>query len=139
MVFGCVYCLSSGTSHSAQYALAAILKACNDGSYNYIEDVKVYGEKAAAMKKMFLENGFSIVYDSDGDQPIADGFYFTVAYPGLSGEQLLEEFLYYGISAISLAITGSSRNEGLRACVSLVHENQFPDLEFRLKEFRKNH
>jgi len=139
MIFGCVYCISSGTSHSAQYGLAAILKACNEGTYNYIDDVKVYGTKATIMKKIFLENGFKIVYDSDGDEPIADGFYFTVAYPGMSGETLIEEFLYYGISAISLAITGSSRNEGIRACVSLVNDNQFPDLQNRLKAFNQNH
>lgn len=139
MIYGCVYCISSGTSHSAQYALASILKACNEGRYNYIEDVQVYGKKAAIMKKLFLDNGFKIVYDSDNGVPIADGFYFTVAYPGMSGEELLEEFLYYGISAISLAITGSSRTEGIRACVSLVHETQFPDLENRLKIFNENH
>lgn len=139
MIFGCVYCISSGTSHSAQYGLAAILKACNEGTYNYIDDVKVYGTKATIMKKIFLENGFKIVYDSDGDEPIADGFYFTVAYPGMSGETLIEEFLYYGISAISLAITGSSRNEGIRACVSLVNDNQFPDLQNRLRAFNQNH
>ncbi len=139
MVFGCVYCLSSGTSHSAQYALAAILKACNNGLYNYIDEVKVYGVKAAKMKKMFIDNGFQIVYDFDGNKPIADGFYFTVSYPGFTGEQLIEEFLYYGISAISLSITGSSRVEGIRACVSLVHDNQLADLEYRLKMFKQNH
>lgn len=139
IIFGCVYCLSSGTSHSAQFGLAAILKACNDGSYNYIDDIKIYGEKASVMKRLFLENGFTIVYDTDMDQPIADGFYFTVAYPGFTGEQLLEEFLYYGISAISLGITGSDRIEGIRACVSLVSEDQFGDLEFRLSEFKKHH
>lgn len=139
MIFGCVYCLSSGTSHSAQFALAAILKACNNGLYNYIDDVKVYGEKATIMKKIFLENGFTIVYDADGSEPLADGFYFTVAYPGMSGEELIEAFLYYGISAISLAITGSKRTEGIRACVSLVNEKQFPDLEYRLRKFNENH
>lgn len=139
MIYGCVYCISSGTSHSAQYAMAAILKACNDGKYNFIEDVKVYGHKAATMKKLFTENGFKIVYDTDNGVPIADGFYFTVSYPEMSGEELLEEFLFYGISAISLAITGSSRTEGLRACVSLVNESQFPDLEYRLKKFNENH
>jgi hypothetical protein len=51
----------------------------------------------------------------------------------------LEEFLYYGISAISLAITGSSRTEGLRACVSQVARSQFNDLEQRLKAFQENH
>lgn len=139
MVYGSIYCLSSGTSHSAQYALAAILKACNDGKYNYLAEVKSYGNKAVIMKKMFVDNGFKIVYDTDVDKPIADGFYFTVSYPGMTGEELLEEFLYYGISAISLSITGSERTEGLRACVSLVDESQFPDLEYRLKKFKENH
>ncbi|MEG2071253.1 MAG: pyridoxal phosphate-dependent aminotransferase, partial [Bacteroidales bacterium] len=116
-----------------------ILKACNEGSYNYLNDVKEYGEKAAIMKKMFLDNGFVLVYDKDEDKPLADGFYFTIAYPGMTGEELLQEFLYYGISAISLNITGSERTEGLRACVSLVNRNQFPILEERLKLFKDNH
>jgi hypothetical protein len=48
---------------------------------------------------------------------------------------LLEKLLYYGISAITLDITGSDRHEGLRACVSQVNINQFHDLEKRLKKF----
>ena len=139
IIYGTVYAISSGTSHSAQYGLTAILKACNNGTYNFLNDVKIYAEKARIMKKMFLENGFKIVYDKDEDLPLADGFYFTVSYPGLSGEQLLKEFLYYGISAISLAITGSERTEGLRACVSLIKMEQLPILEERLKCFRENH
>ncbi|MDD4210351.1 MAG: pyridoxal phosphate-dependent aminotransferase [Bacteroidales bacterium] len=139
IVYGAVYALSSGTSHSAQYAMAAILKACNDGTYNIVEGVIEYRDKAHAMKKMFLDNGFKIVYDKDEDQPLSDGFYFTISYPGFSGEDLLEELLYYGISAISLVITGSHRLEGLRACVSLVAKSQFPELEARLKAFSNNH
>jgi glucan biosynthesis protein len=139
MIFGTIYPLSSGTSHSAQYALAAILKAANDGDLNFVENVKVYGKKAHIMKKMFLDNGFKIVYDKDEDEDIADGFYFTFSYPGMSGVELLGELVYYGISAISLAITGSDRSEGVRACVSLVNENQFGDLEYRLKAFNKAH
>ncbi len=139
MVFGTVYALSSGTSHSAQYALAAMLKAINDGNYDFIKVVKEYGEKAKIMKKLFLDNGFKLVYDKDEDNPIADGFYFTISYPGYTGEELIEELVYYGISAISLAITGSERTEGLRACVSLVSRDQFPDLEYRLKKFSEHH
>lgn len=139
IIYGTVYAISAGTSHSAQYALAAILKACNEGKYNYLDDVRIYERKAAKMKKMFLENGFTIVYDKDEDKPLADGFYFTIAYPGMSGEELLKEFLYYGVSAISLEITGSERKEGLRACVSLVPEAMLPTLEERLIQFRKNH
>ncbi|MEI8048696.1 MAG: pyridoxal phosphate-dependent aminotransferase [Bacteroidota bacterium] len=139
MIFGTVYSLSSGTAHSAQYALAAILKAANEGKFNFVEQVKEYGEKAKIMKKLFLDNGFHIVYDKDIDQPIADGFYFTIMYPGFDGPDLIEELLYYGISAISLSITGSEHSEGLRACVSLVMRTQFPELEYRLKKFHENH
>jgi aspartate/methionine/tyrosine aminotransferase len=139
MVFGTLYPLSSGTSHSAQYALAAMLKAANEGQFNFVEEVKIYGQKAAIMKRLFLENGFNIVYDKDEDQPIADGFYFTYAYPGFSGIDLLEEMIYYGISAISLDITGSERHEGIRACTSLISMEQMPDLEERLRQFHQNH
>ena len=139
IIYGTVYAISSGVSHSAQYAMAAILKACNDGTYNYLDDVREYGEKAAIMKKIFMDNGFVIVYDKDGDKDLADGFYFTVAYPGMSSNELLHEFLYYGISAISLTTCGSERTEGLRACVSLTPRRQFPILEERLKLFNENH
>ena len=139
LIFGSLYSLSSGTSHSAQYALAALLKAVNDGTYSYRDDVIEYARKAATMKKLFTDNGFYIVYDTDEDKPIADGFYFTIAYPEMKGEDLLEKLLYYGISAISLVITGSEKIEGLRACVSQVRKSQFPDLEYRLKRFRQDH
>lgn len=139
LIYGTVYALSAGTAHSTQYALAAMLKAANDGSFDFVEVVKEYGEKARIMKKMFTDNGFTIVYDKDEEVPIGDGFYFTFAYPGFSGEELLHELLYYGISAISLTITGSEREEGIRACVSLVKREQFPALEARLRKFRENH
>ena len=139
LIYGTMYSLSSGTNHSSQYALAAILKAANEGKFNFVEVVKEYGEKAKIMKRMFTDNGFRIVYDKDIDQPIADGFYFTFSYPGYSGADLLEELLYYGISAITLDITGSERHEGIRACVSLVRRSQFPVLEQRLRTFNENH
>jgi aspartate/methionine/tyrosine aminotransferase len=139
VIFGALYGLSSGVTHSAQYGLAALFKAVNDGKYKYIDDVKDYGEKAAIMKKIFISNGFRIVYDMDIDQPVADGFYFTISYPGMSGKQLLEELLCYGVSAISLDITGSERHEGLRACVSQVRRDQFPELENRLNRFSEDH
>lgn len=139
MIYGALYALSAGTTHSAQYALASILKAANDGEFNFLKIVKEYGEKASIMKSIFTDAGFRIVYDKDIDQPIADGFYFTVSYPGMSGVELLEELLYYGISAISLDITGSKRTEGLRACVSQVGRDQFDDLRKRVLQFREDH
>ncbi|MCK5821772.1 MAG: pyridoxal phosphate-dependent aminotransferase [Bacteroidales bacterium] len=139
MIFGALYSLSSGVNHSAQFGLAAMLREANDGNYNFVESVKEYGRRAVVVKKLFIENGFSMVYDTDVDKPIADGFYFTFAYPGFSGDELLEKLLYYGISAISLNITGSRRTEGLRACVSQIHPAQYSDLESRLKQFHSDH
>jgi aspartate/methionine/tyrosine aminotransferase len=134
IVLRLLYSISSGTSHSAQWALAAMLEAANNGKFNFVEDVKAYGEKAKVMKKLFVENGFEIVYKTDLDEPIADGFYFTLSYPGMTGNQLVENLLYYGISAIALDNTGSEE-EGIRACVSFVQPNQFGDLENRLQLF----
>jgi len=134
-IFGGMYSLSSGVCHSTQYGLAKLLEAVNDGKYNFVEAVKEYGDRARTMKRLFTENGFSLVYDMDEDQPLADGFYFTVAYPGFTGVELVEALLYYGISAISLETTGSSRTEGIRACVSLTGQDRFGLLGERLERF----
>ncbi len=132
-----LYALSSGTSHSAQFALAAMFKAASDGTFDFISEVKEYGLRASKLKKIFTDYGFRIVYDHDLDEPIADGFYFTIAYPGMTGSELMEELIYYGISAISLSTTGSNQ-EGLRACTSFIKDHQYALLEERLKLFREN-
>lgn len=133
-----LYALSSGTSHSAQYALAAMFKAAADGTFDFVSEIKEYGRRAARIKKIFIKHGFKIVYDHDLDQPIADGFYFTIAYPGMTGSELMKELIYYGVSAISLGTTGS-RQEGLRACVSFIKDHQYELLDERLKVFEENH
>ena len=138
VVYGALYGLSAGVAHSVQYGLAAILSEACEGRLRFLEEVREYGEKAGIMKKLFTENGFTIAYDMDIDKPVADGFYFTIAYPGMTGAQLLEKLLHYGISAITLDITGSNRNDGLRACVSHVYRKQFSDLEERLKCFNRD-
>ncbi|MDE6307291.1 MAG: pyridoxal phosphate-dependent aminotransferase, partial [Bacteroidales bacterium] len=94
--------------------------------------------KAHRMKEMFLKNGFHLVYDKDEDMALSDGFYFTIGYEGMSGDELLHELLYFGVSAISLGITGSER-QGLRACVSLVPMEDLPELEKRLEQFHACH
>ena len=133
-----IYALSSGTSHSAQFALAAMFKAAADGTFDFISEVKEYGRRAERLKKIFTDYGFRIVYDHDLDEPIADGFYFTIAYPGMTGGELMEELIYYGVSAISLSTTGSNQ-EGLRACTSFIKPHQYALLEERLKLFKENH
>jgi len=115
-----------------------MLKACNDGQYNFVDGVREYGERARFMKAAFLSNGFHIVYDKDIDDPVADGFYFTIAYPGMNSSELLRNLLFYGISAIALNITGSTRHEGLRACVSQIHPSLYPLLSQRLEQFKRD-
>lgn len=133
-----LYCLSSGTAHSAQFALAAMFKAACDGQYNFLESVHEYERRANAIKKMFIDNGFQLVYADDLGKPVADGFYFTVVYPGMTGGELMKELLFYGISIISLDTTGS-KQQGLRVCVSFVDESQFSALAERLKAFGDDH
>lgn len=136
IVMQVLYALSSGITHSVQHALTAMFKAASDGEFNFIEEVKEYGRKAKIMKELFTSNGFVIVYEKDGEEPIADGFYFTIGFPGMTGSELLYNLLHYGISAISLKNTGSEK-EGLRACVSHVKREQFDELEKRLKQFNE--
>ena len=133
-----LYALSSGTSHSAQFALAAMFKAAADGTFDFVSQVKEYGRRAEKLKKIFTDHGFTIVYDHDLDQPIADGFYFTIGYPGMTGGQLMEELVYYGVSAISLSTTGSNQ-QGLRACTSFIKDHQYDLLDERLRLFEENH
>jgi hypothetical protein len=114
-----------------------MFKAASDGDFDFVSEVKEYGNRAKIIKKIFINHGFQIVYDQDIDEPIADGFYFTVTYPGMTGSELMEKLIYYGISAISLSTTGS-KQEGLRACISFIKEHQYALLEERLKLFREN-
>ena len=133
-----LYALSSGTSHSAQYALAAVMKAASDGTYDFRAVTSEYGRRAHRLKEIFLRHNFYIVYDKDLDQPIADGFYFTVGYPGLNSGQLVSELLYYGVSAICLTNTGSDQ-QGIRVCTSFIRDNQYKELDERMAIFAENH
>ena len=131
-----LYSISTGTSHSAQYALAAMFKAASNGDYAFLEEVKEYGLRAQRMKQIFLKHGFKIVYDKDLGEEIADGFYFTINYSGMSGGELMKALIPFGISAISLSTTGSNQ-EGLRACTSFIKEHQYELLDKRLAEFNE--
>ncbi len=138
-VFGVLYCASSGTSHSAQHGMAAMLAAAARGELKFIDHCSEYGRRAEIVKKIFTDNGFYIVYDMDGDSPIADGFFFTIGYPGMSGVELQQELIRYGVSSISLVSTGSEQ-EGIRACVSMISDDEaFARLERFLKKFNEDH
>jgi aspartate/methionine/tyrosine aminotransferase len=132
-----LYALSSGTSHSAQFAMAELFRAACDGEYNFRDDIKVYGERAHKLKEIFLRHGFYVVYDKDLGQPIADGFYFTIGYPGMTSGELARELMYYGVSAICLVTTGSHQ-EGLRVCTSFIRDHQYEQLDERMAVFAEN-
>lgn len=138
MVQRILYTLSAGASHSAQLGLAAMLKAAADGAYNFLDDVREYGERAKAVKEIFTRAGFGLTYPDDLGTPIADGFYFTVHYPGLSAGQTQYELLRCGISTISLYSAGCEK-EGLRICVSQIKKDDFKELESRLGGFAHSH
>ena len=132
-----LYALSSGTSHSAQYAMAAMLKAASDGTYDFRKEVSVYGQRAYKLKEIFCRHGFHVVYDKDLDQPVADGFYFTIGYKKMTSGELAKELMYYGVSAICLITTGSHQ-EGLRVCTSFIEDHQYAQLEERMTIFEAN-
>ena len=140
LIDGIIYPNIACVPESAQHGLLALLQAANDGDRSLFEPARVYASRARAMKRLFLENGFRLVYDNDLGEPLADGFYFTIAYPGFDdGSTLVEELLHYGISAITLKAAGSCRTEGLRACTSMTAEDRFETLGARLARFCTDH
>lgn len=138
-IFGVLYTASSGTSHSAQHALAAMMNAACDGKLDFVKDTSEYGRRASIMKKCFIDNGFHIVYSMDAERPISDGFFFTVGFDGIDGKTLQYELLRHGVSAITLSSTGSEQ-DGVRICVSTLSDDKdFEILKKRLKAFRNEH
>jgi hypothetical protein len=75
----------------------------------------------------------------DGDEPVSDGFFYTVGYKGMTSGELMGELVRYGMATIALSTTGS-RQSGVRVCVSqLNREEQFVMLEERLRLFAADH
>ena len=133
-----MYTLSSGTTHSVQHAMAALMEAACDGSYNFLDDVKEYGRRAKFMKDVLLANGFYLVYDNDMGAPLADGFYFTVQYPGMTDLELTRELMYYGIAVFPLDTMGSTQ-QGVRICTSFFSKEQEPLFKSRIEKFKQEH
>ena len=138
-IYGVLYTASSGVAHSAQYGMAEMLHRATINQLHFVEHAREYGRRAKIMKEKFLDNGFHIVYDKDGDDKISDGFFFTVGYKDIPAEELQRELLRYGFSSISLPSTGSTR-DGVRACVSMMNSDEhFTALNERLKAFANDH
>ena len=133
-----LYMITSGCTASTQYAYAEMLRLATEGIINFVEDTREYAIRAQKMKDIFTRNGFHIVYDQDVDQPVGDGFFFTLGYGNLSGGELLKELLYYGVSSINLSTTGSGQ-QGVRACTSRMKNELYPVMEERMKAFNQDH
>lgn len=133
-----IYTLSSGTTHSVQHAMAALMEAACDGSYNFLDDVREYGERAKFMKEVLLSNGFYLVYDNDLGAPLADGFYFTVQYPGMTDLELTRLLMYYGIAVFPLDTMGSNE-QGVRICTSFFKKEQHNMFRERIEAFHRDH
>lgn len=133
-----IYTLSSGCCHSVQHAMAAMMEAACDGRFDFVSEVREYGRRAAYIKKVLLQNGFYLVYDNDMGEPLADGFYFTTQYPGMSDLELTRELMYYGISVYPLDTMGS-HEQGVRICTSFFKPDQEQLFAERIAQFRANH
>ena len=133
-----MYTLSSGTTHSVQHAMSALMEAACEGKYNFLADVREYGRRAKFMKDVLLSNGFYLVYDNDMGAPLADGFYFTVQYPNMTDLQLTRELMYYGIAVFPLDTMGSNE-QGVRICTSFFKQEQEQMFKERIEAFHKDH
>jgi aspartate/methionine/tyrosine aminotransferase len=138
-VLGVLYGASSGTSHSAQCALAEMFRAAADGEFDFVGEAGEYARRAALTKEIFIRNGFHIVYEKDGEEPVSDGFFYTAGYEGMTGTELMGELMRYGICTIALSMTGSHQ-EGVRVCISQLNRpEQFELLADRLAAFAADH
>jgi aspartate/methionine/tyrosine aminotransferase len=132
-----LYVNSSGSSHSAQCALAAMFKASVEGKYDFVGTVKEYGRRARRVKDIFIKHHFHLVYEKDENGEIGDGFFFTVAYDDLNCTSLILNMMRCGISTITLTST-RSESVGLRVCMSLLNkEDDFQILDDRLATFEE--
>ena len=132
------YMITSGCTASTQYAYAEMLRLSCEGVINFVEDTNAYAERARKMKKIFCDNGFTITYPRDVTEEIADGFFFSLSYPGMTGGELVCELISYGVSSINLDTTGSLEH-GARACTSRMRDEQYSVLEERMQMFHRDH
>ena len=138
LIASILYMITSGCTASTQYAYAEMLRLSTEGKINFVEDTREYAVRAEKMKKIFVDNGFHIVYDRDVTQDVGDGFFFTIGYGNMSGGELLTELLYYGVSSISLSTTGSEQ-QGVRACTSRMRDDLYDVMQERMQAFAADH
>lgn len=133
-----LYMITSGCTYSTQFGYMEMLNLSCEGVIDFVGDTREYAARTRRIKEIMLRHGFHVVYDKDITRPVGDGFFFTVGYEGLSGDELVVELMHYGVSCISLSTTGSLQ-QGVRGCSSRMREELYPLLEERMAEFEKDH
>lgn len=133
-----LYMITSGCTYSTQFGYMEMLNLSCEGVIDFVGDTREYAARTRRIKEIMLRHGFHVVYDKDIVRPVGDGFFFTVGYEGLSGDELVVELMHYGVSCISLSTTGSLQ-QGVRGCSSRMREELYPLLEERMAEFEKDH
>jgi len=135
-IHGGIYLTTAGVPQTTQNALAAFFESACTGEFDFLDSLKIYEVRAKKAKEIFLKNGFTLAYPDDRGKPLGDGFYFTIQRGNLTSGELLYFMLQFGIAGIPLDITGSKK-KGVRICISLVHQNQYPELDNRIKALNK--
>ena len=135
-IHGGIYPTTAGVPQTPQYALAAFFETACKGEFDFLNNLKVYKDRAIKAKDIFLKNGFVLAYPDDGERPLGDGFYFTIQRGDLTSGELLYFMLQFGIAGIPLDITGSKR-KGVRICISLVRRGQYEALNRRVQALDK--
>lgn len=133
-----LYMITSGCTATTQYGYAEMLNLSCDGVINFVEDTREYENRAHRMKEIFCRHGFHVVYDRDVTDNVGDGFFFTLGYGDMTGEQLVVELMHYGVSCICLSTTGSLKY-GVRGCVSRMREELYNVLDERMAAFEEDH
>ena len=133
-----LYMITSGCTATTQYGYAEMLNLSCDGVINFVEDTREYERRAHRMKEIFCRHGFHVVYDRDVTDNVGDGFFFTLGYGDMTGEQLVVELMHYGVSCICLSTTGSHKC-GVRGCVSRMREELYSVLDERMAAFEEDH
>lgn len=133
-----LYMITSGCTATTQVGYAEMLRLSCEGKINFVEDTREYSVRARKMKEIFTRHGFHIIYDRDVTQKVGDGFFYTLGYGDMTGDELLTELMHYGVSGINLSTTGSYR-QGIRACTSRMREELYPVLEERMAAFEADH
>lgn len=133
-----MYMITSGSTATTQYGYARMLRLSCEGKIDFVEDTREYERRTKKLKEIFLSHGFHIVYDRDVEEAVGDGFFFTIGYGNMTGEELVKELVYYGVSCICLSVTGS-RQAGVRACSSRANGKVFSMLDERMAKFESDH